>query len=138
MYILLFVLVAGLLIKFAMTTFFNDERLHFSFDERRYFIEEEAIAKIMRLQLVKIERAFLILMTLVFIAGAVLFFTGSQTIGIWLLISVIILQLVLNIITDIKLYSAFYDKSNLVMTVIWLALIAGLIILTNTYLLENI
>ena len=138
MYILLFVLVAGLLIKFAMTTFFNDERLHFSFDERRYFIEEEAIAKIMRLQLVKIERAFLILMTLVFIAGAVLFFTGSQTIGIWLLISVIILQLVLNMITDIKLYSAFYDKSNLVMTVIWLALIAGLIILTNTYLLENI
>ncbi|WP_213809782.1 hypothetical protein [Jeotgalicoccus sp. WY2] len=58
MYILLFVLVAGLLIKFAMTTFLNDERIHFSFDERRYFSDEKAIAKIMRLKLVNIERVF--------------------------------------------------------------------------------
>lgn len=135
MYILLFVLVAGLLIKFAMTTFFNDERIHFSFDERRYFSDEKAIAKIMRLKLVNIERVFFFIMTAVFIAGALIFFTGNITLGIWLLIGVIILQLMLNIVTDFKLYTAFYDKSNLVMTVIWAGLIIGLIILTNIYLL---
>lgn len=135
MYILLFVLVAGLLIKFAMTTFLNDERIHFSFDERRYFSDEKAIAKIMRLKLVNIERVFFFVMTAVFITGALIFFTGSITLGIWLLIGVIILQLVLNIVTDFKLYTAFHDKSNLVMTVIWAGLIIGLIILTNTYIL---
>lgn len=135
MYILLFVLVAGLLIKFAMTTYFNDERIHFSFDERRYFSDEKAIAKIMRLKLVNIERVFFFVMTAVFITGALIFFTGSITLGIWLLIGVIILQLVLNIVTDFKLYTAFHDKSNLAMTVIWAGLIIGLIILTNTYIL---
>lgn len=135
MYILLFVLVAGLLIKFAMTTFLNDERIHFSFDERRYFSDEKAIAKVMRLKLVNIERVFFFIMTAVFIAGALIFFTGNITLGIWLLSGVIILQLVLNIVTDLKLYTAFYDKSNLAMTVIWAGLIIGLIILTNTYIL---
>ena len=135
MYILLFVLVAGLLIKFAMTTFLNDERIHFSFDERRYFSDEKAIAKIMRLKLVNIERVFFFIMTAVFIVGAIIFFTGNITLGIWLLIGVIILQLILNIITDFKLYTAFYDKANLAMTVIWAGLIIGLIILTNTYIL---
>ena len=135
MYILLFILVAGLLIKFAMTTFLNDERIHFSFDERRYFSDEKAIAKIMRLKLVNIERVFFFIMTAVFIVGALIFFTGNITLGIWLLIGVIILQLVLNIVTDFKLYTAFYDKSNLAMTVIWAGLIIGLIILTNTYIL---
>lgn len=135
MYILLFVLVLGLLIKFAMTTFFNDERLHFSFDERRYFSDEKAIAKIMRLNLVKIERIFLSVMTVLFIIGAIIFFMGNVTLGIWLLIGVIILQLVLNIVIDFRLYTAFYDKSNLVMTIIWIGLIIGLIILTNIYIL---
>lgn len=135
MYILLFVLVAGLLIKFAMTTFLNDERIHFSFDERRYFSDEKAIAKVMRLKLVNIERVFFFIMTAVFIVGAIIFFTGNITLGIWLLIGVIILQLILNIITDFKLYTAFYDKANLAMTVIWAGLIIGLIILTNTYIL---
>lgn len=135
MYILLFILVAGLLIKFAVTTFFNDDRLHFSFDERRYFSDEKSIGKIMRLKLVNIERVFLIVMTAVFVIGAVIFFTGNITPGIWLLITVIILQLVLNIVTDFRLYTAFHDKSNLVMMVIWTGLIAALIILTNIYIL---
>ncbi|CAM4214463.1 hypothetical protein [Jeotgalicoccus halotolerans] len=135
MYILLFVLVAGLLLKFAMTTFFNDDRLHFSFDERRYFSDEKAIGKIMRLKLVYIERVFLVLMTVVFIIGAAVFFTGNITLGVWFLVSVVILQLILNIVTDFKLYTALHDKSNLVMTVIWLLLIIGLIILTNIYIL---
>lgn len=135
MYILLFVLVAGLLIKFAMTTFFNAEKIHFSFDERRYFSDEKAIAKIMRLKLVNIERVFFFLMCAVFILGVVIFFTGNTTLGIWLLIGVIILQIVLNIVADFKLYTAFYDKSNLAMIVIWVGLITGLIILTNTYIL---
>lgn len=135
MYILLFVLVGGLLLKFAMTTFFNDDRLHFSFDERRYFSDEKAIGKIMRLKLVNIERVFLVIMTVVFIIGAVVFFTGNITLGVWLLVSVVILQLILNIVTDFRLYTAFHDKSNLVMTVIWLLLIIGLIILTNIYIL---
>lgn len=135
MYILLFVLVLGLLIKFAMTTFLNDERLHFSFDERRYFSDEKAIAKIMRLKLVNIERIFFSVMTVLFIVGAIIFFTGNITLGIWLLIGVIILQLILNIVIDLRLYSAFYDKSNLFMTIIWLGLIIGLIILTNIYIL---
>lgn len=135
MYILLFVLVAGLLFKFAMTTFFNDDRLHFSFDERRYFSDEKAIGRIMRLKLVNIERVFLVIMTVVFIIGAVVFFTGNITLGVWLLVSVVILQLILNIVTDFRLYTAFHDKSNLVMTVIWLLLIIGLIILTNIYIL---
>lgn len=135
MYILLFVLVLGLLIKFAMTTFLNDERLHFSFDERRYFSDEKAIAKIMRLKLVNIERIFLSVMTVLFIVGAIIFFTGNITFGIWLLIGVIILQLILNIVIDLRLYSAFYDKSNLIMTIIWVGLIIGLIILTNIYIL---
>lgn len=135
MYILLFILVAGLLIKFAMTTFFNDNRLHFSFDERRYFSDEKAIAKIMRLKLVNIERVFFIVMTVIFVIGAVIFFSGGITLGIWLLIGVIILQLVLNIVTDFRLYTAFHDKSNLVMMVIWVGLIIGLIILTNIYIL---
>lgn len=135
MYILLFVLVAGLLLKFAMTTFFNDDRLHFSFDERRYFSDEKAIGKIMRLKLVYIERVFLVLMTVVFIIGAAVFFTENITLGVWFLVSVVILQLILNIVTDFKLYTALHDKSNLVMTVIWLLLIIGLIILTNIYIL---
>lgn len=135
MYILLFVLVAGLLIKFAMTTFFNKERIHFSFDERRYFSDEKSIAKIMRLKLVNIERVFFFIMAVIFIAGSIIFFTGNITLGIWLLISVIILQIVLNIVADLKLYTAFYDKSNLAMIVIWVGLIVGLIILTNTYIL---
>lgn len=135
MYILLFVLVAGLLIKFAMTTFFNKERIHFSFDERRYFSDEKSIAKIMRLKLVNIERVFFFVMAVIFIAGSIIFFTGNITLGIWLLISVIILQIVLNIVADLKLYTAFYDKSNLAMIVIWVGLIVGLIILTNTYIL---
>src|SRR5690625_4295254 len=122
MYILLFVLVLGLLIKFAMTTFLNDERLHFSFDERRYFSDEKAIAKIMRLKLVNIERVFLSVMTVLFIVGAIIFFTGNITLGIWLLIGVIILQLILNIVIDFRLYTAFYDKSNLVMTITWIGL----------------
>lgn len=135
MYILLFVLVAGLLIKFAMTTFFNKERIHFSFDERRYFSDEKSISKIMRLKLVNIERVFFFVMAVIFIAGSIIFFTGNITLGIWLLISVIILQIVLNIVADLKLYTAFYDKSNLAMIVIWVGLIVGLIILTNTYIL---
>lgn len=135
MYILLFVLVGGLLLKFAMTTFFNDDRLHFSFDERRYFSDEKAIGKIMRLKLVNIERVFLVIMTVVFIIGAAVFFTGNITLGVWILVSVVILQLILNIVTDFKLYTALHDKSNLVMTVIWLLLIIGLIILTNIYIL---
>ena len=135
MYILLFILVAGLLIKFTMTTFFNKDRLHSSFDERRYFSDEKAIAKIMRLQLVKIERIFLVIMIIVFLAGAAIFFSGNIVLGVWLLISVIILQLIMNIITDFRLYTAVYDKANLVMTFIWLVLIAGLIVLTNSYLL---
>lgn len=135
MYILLFVLVAGLLIKFAMTTFFNKERIHFSFDERRYFSDEKSISKIMRLKLVNIERVFFFVMAVIFIAGSIIFFTGNITLGIWLLISVITLQIVLNIVADLKLYTAFYDKSNLAMIVIWVGLIVGLIILTNTYIL---
>lgn len=135
MYILLFVLVGGLLIKFAMTTFFNDERIHFSFDERRYFSDEKAIAKIMRLKLVNIERVFFFIMTAVFIFGSIIFFTGNITLGIWFLIGVIILQIMLNIVADVKLYTAFHDKSNLAMTVIWVGLIVGLIILTNIYIL---
>ena len=70
-----------------------------------------------------------------FLAGAAIFFSGNIVLGVWLLISVIILQLIMNIITDFRLYTAVYDKANLVMTFIWLVLIAGLIVLTNSYLL---
>lgn len=135
MYILLFVLVLGLLIKFSMTTFVSKERLHFSFDERRYFSDEKAIAKIMRLNLIKIERIFLIAMAILFLIAAIIFFIGIINLSIWLLVGVVILQLILNIVVDFRLYTAFYDKSNLVMMVIWVGVIIGLIILTNIYIL---
>ena len=136
MHILLFVLVAGLLIKFAATSFFDQDRIHFSFDERRYFNdEEETIAKIMRLNLVKKERIFFIVMTLVFITSIILYFSGNITLGLSALVLVIILQLLLNIKTDFLLYTAFYDKANLVMIAIWLILIAAVIILSNMYII---
>lgn len=136
MHILLFILVAGLLIKFAATSFFDQDRIHFSFDERRYFNdEEETIAKIMRLNLVKKERMFFIVMTLVFITSIILYFSGNITLGLSALVLVIILQLLLNIMTDFLLYTAFYDKANLVMIAIWLILIATVIILSNMYII---
>ncbi|WP_026865744.1 hypothetical protein [Jeotgalicoccus marinus] len=136
MHILLFVLVAGLLIKFATTSFFDQDRIHFSFDERRYFNDEkETIAKIMRLNLVKKERIFFIVMTLVYITSIILYFSGNITLGLSALVLVIILQLLLNIMTDFLLYTAFYDKANLFMIAIWLVLIAAVIILSNMYII---
>ncbi|MCK1975647.1 hypothetical protein LNK15_01080 [Jeotgalicoccus huakuii] len=136
MHILLFVLVAGLLIKFAATSFFDQDRIHFSFDERRYFNdEEETIAKIMRLNLVMKERIFFIVMTLVYITSIILYFSGNITLGLSALVLVIILQLLLNIMTDFLLYTAFYDKANLVMIVIWIILIAAVIILSSIYII---
>lgn len=136
MHILLFVLVAGLLIKFAATSFFDQDRIHFSFDERRYFNdEEETIAKIMRLNLVTKERIFLIIMTVTYLASLIIYFSGNITLGLSVLILVLILQLILNIMTDFLLYTAFYDKANLVMIVIWIILIAAVITLSNMYII---
>lgn len=136
MHILLFVLIAGLLIKFTATSFFDQDRIHFSFDERRYFNdEEETIAKIMRLKLVSKERIFLIIMTLVYITSLVLYFSGNISLGLGALILVLILQLCLNIMTDFLLYTAFYDKANLIMIIIWIVMIVAVMVLSSIYII---
>lgn len=136
MHILLFVLIAGLLIKFTATSFFDQDRIHFSFDERRYFNdEEETIAKIMRLKLVSKERIFLIIMTLVYITSLVLYFSGNISLGLGALILVLILQLCLNIMTDFLLYTAFYDKANLIMIIIWTVMIVAVMVLSSIYII---
>lgn len=135
MHILLFVLIGGLLIKFFMTSFLDKERIHFSFDERRYFADEKNIAKVMRMKLQVKERIFFALMLVVYLVSLLIYFQGNTELGLWLLMSVIILQLIMNIVTDFSLYRAFYDKANLVMVVIWMIAIIGVIILTNVYII---
>ena len=135
MHILLFVLVGGLLIKFFTISFLNKERMHFSFDERRYFNDEKSLAKVMRMKLQVKERVFFVVMIVLYLAAIIVYFSGNNEFGIWLLMSVVILQLVMNMVTDFSLYRTFYDKANLVMLVIWLFAIVGVVVLTNVYII---
>lgn len=81
------------------------------------------------------ERVFFVVMIVLYLAAIIVYFSGNNEFGIWLLMSVVILQLVMNMVTDFSLYRTFYDKANLVMLVIWLFAIVGVVVLTNVYII---
>src|SRR5699024_8235237 len=83
--------------------FLNKERIHFSFDERRYFTDEKSIAKVMRMKLQVKERVFFVVMIVLYLAAIIVYFSGNNEFGIWLLMSVVILQLIMNMVTDFSI-----------------------------------
>lgn len=119
MYILLFVLFAGLIIKSFYTHFVSKTKRYFAFDDRRY-AEEEDFLKIESLNIKMWERIFLFIMTLTYIASLILLLTGWEEISIWVLVTVLAWQFLLSCIIDFKLYTAFHDKSHLLLSIIWL------------------
>jgi hypothetical protein len=121
-YILLFVLFAGLIIKSYYTHFFSKKRRYFSFDETRY-TEEDDFLKIEQLNIKILERVFLLLMTTAYIVSLILLVSSQENLSIWLLATVLALQFLLTCMIDFKLYIAFYDKSHLVLSIIWLVAI---------------
>lgn len=122
MYILLFVLFAGLILKSFHTHYISKTKRYFSFDDRRYTGEDDFL-KISELNIKQLERIFLYLMLVTYILALVIFiFTGSE-VAIWVLATVLAWQFVLSALVDLKLYSAFHDKGHLFMVVVWIALI---------------
>lgn len=117
-HILLFILFGGLLIKSSYTHFISKRKRYFAFDDRRY-TEEDDFLKIERLNIKMLERVFLVIMTLTYAAALILLFTGQESLSIWVLATVLAWQFLLSSIIDFKLYTAFHDKSHLVLSVIW-------------------
>lgn len=125
LYILLFVLFAGLIIKSFYTHYISKTKRYFAFDDRRY-AEEDDFLKIQALNIANLERVFLYLMLVTYLAALAVFIFTDHPIAIWILATVLAWQFVLSMFIDLKLYSAFHDKGHLFMVAIWLILIVVL------------
>src|SRR5699024_10426871 len=125
LYILLFILFAGLISKSFYTHYFSKKKRYFAFDDSRYR-EEEDFVKIHVLNFGKLERVLLYLMIVTYLAGLSVFIFTEPPAAIRLLTTVLAWQFVLSMFIDLKLYAAFYDKGHLFMVVIWLILIVVL------------
>lgn len=125
LYILLFVLFAGLIIKSFYTHYISKTKRYFAFDDSRYR-EEDDFLKIHALNIGNLERIFLYLMLVTYLAALAVFIFTDHPAAIWILATVLAWQFVLSMFIDLKLYSAFHDKGHLFMVVIWLILIVVL------------
>ncbi|CAM4178372.1 hypothetical protein [Lacicoccus alkaliphilus] len=125
MYILLFVLFAGLIFKSFHTHYISKRKRYFSFDDSRYTGEDDFL-KISELNIRQLERIFLYLMLATYLAALAIFIFTDSEMAIWVLATVLAWQFVLSAFVDLKLYSAFHDKGHLFMVAVWLLLIVVL------------
>lgn len=125
-FVLIYILLAGLLIKSFYTHYISERRKYFSFDDRRF--TDDDYLKVQDLNIEKLERIFLFFMLFLFLLALGVHLFVDPVLSIWLIALFVSSMLTLSLIVDIRLYTISYDRSHLVMSVIWGAIIAAIFI----------
>ncbi len=119
-----FILFAGQLIKSFYTHYISDKRKYFSFDDRRF--TDDDYLKVQDLKIGQLERIFLYIMLAIYVSALLVHIFISPILSIWLLGIFFSSILLLSLLVDLKLYTVAYDKSHIIMAVIWLVMIIGI------------
>lgn len=121
-----FILFAGQLIKSFYTHYISEKRKYFSFDDRRF--TDDDYLKVQSLNIRQLERTFLYIMLAIYVAALLVHLFVSPIISIWILGVFFSSILLLSLLVDLKLYTVSYDKTHIIMAVIWLVMITGIFI----------
>lgn len=123
---LMYILFAGLLLKSFHTRYISEKRKYFSFDDRRF--TDDDYLKVQGLNIGRLEGIvlFIMLALLVLALGIHLFI--DPVLSIWLLGIFVAVMMLLSLIVDLKLYTVAYDRSHLIMAIIWFGVIVGVFI----------
>ncbi|HIW13716.1 MAG TPA: hypothetical protein H9891_11245 [Candidatus Salinicoccus stercoripullorum] len=119
-----FILFGGQLIKSFYTHYISEKRKYFSFDDRRF--TEDDYMKVQDLNIGGLERVFLYIMFAIYAGALLVHLFLSPILSIWLLGAFFSCILLLSVIVDLKLYTIAYDKTHIIMAVIWLVMIIGI------------
>ncbi|WP_020006711.1 hypothetical protein [Salinicoccus albus] len=123
---LIFILLAGLLIKSFYTHYISEKRKYFSFDDRRF--TDDDYLKVQDLNIGSIERVFLYVMLALYILALGVHLFINPVWAVWIAALFVSTMLTLSIVVDLKLYTVSYDKSHLVMVAIWAIVIIALFV----------
>lgn len=119
-----FILFAGQLIKSFYTHYISEKRKYFSFDDRRF--TDDDYLKVQDLNIGRLERTFLYIMLVIYVAALLVHLFLSPILSIWLLGAFFSSILLLSMIVDLKLYTVAHDRTHIIMAVIWLVMIIGI------------
>ncbi|TVT28267.1 hypothetical protein FO441_07600 [Salinicoccus cyprini] len=123
---LIYILFAGLLLKSFHTRYISEKRKYFSFDDRRF--TDDDYLKVQDLNIGRLEGIFLFIMLGVLLLALGVHLFIDPVLSVWLIGLFLAAMLLLSLIVDLKLHTVTYDRSHLVMAVIWFGVIAGIFI----------
>ncbi|GAB3067008.1 hypothetical protein ACFOU0_00200 [Salinicoccus sesuvii] len=123
---LIYILFAGLLLKSFHTRYISEKRKYFSFDDRRF--TDDDYLKVQSLHLGRLENVFLFIMLVLLLLALGIHIFVDPVLSIWILGAFVATMMLLSLIVDFKLYTVTYDRSHLIMAIIWSGVVVGIFI----------